>query len=77
MTNFPRVWAQLSSTLGSLRSVFAQKKEVQDGLSAFVLYLITPILEKVGWEVKPEEGPLEGQLRALIISLAGSVGHQE
>lgn len=76
MTNCDRVWAQVTSSLGSLRSIFSQNQEIREGLNKFILHLISPILEKVGWKAQADEGLLEGQLRALVISLAGSVGHQ-
>ena len=64
------------SALGTLRSVFAKDEKIAQGLSAFILKLIAPTLEKVGWTAKPDEGLLDEQLRALILSTAGSVGHE-
>lgn len=38
--------------------------------------LVTPAAEKVGWEFKQGEGFLIGQLRALLINIAGVLGHK-
>ena len=46
------------------------------GLKTFTLELISPMTEKIGWEYPEDENYLLGQLRALLISAAGSAGHQ-
>lgn len=69
------IWAQLVSSLTNIRSVFAENKPVADGLKQFTLQLVSSATEKVGWEFRPEEDYLTGQLRALLISTAGGAGH--
>lgn len=37
--------------------------------------LVSPAVEKLGWEFKPNEDYLTGQLRKLLIAMAGNAGH--
>ncbi|KAH8691108.1 peptidase family M1-domain-containing protein [Talaromyces proteolyticus] len=72
-----RVWSQISSSLANLRSVFASNEIIAAGLKKFTLKLVTPSIKKIRWDVDPKEDFLTGQLRRLLISLAGSAGHEE
>lgn len=47
-----------------------------DGLKKYTVKLTGPLAEKLGWEFKPEEDYLTGQLRKLVISMAGNSGHE-
>jgi len=69
------VWSQLASSLGNLRSIFAEDKPVAAGLKKFGLTLVTSAAEEIGWEFKEGEDYLTGQLRRLLISIAGHAGH--
>ncbi|KAL8712788.1 MAG: hypothetical protein Q9220_002996 [cf. Caloplaca sp. 1 TL-2023] len=69
------VWTQMISSLGNIRSVFAENGPVADGLKDFTLKLVSQATEKIGWDYTEEEDYLTGQLRALLISTAGSAGH--
>lgn len=70
------VWAEIIEQLGKCRSVFAEASpEIEAGLKKFTLDLVTPAVDKIGWEFKPDEDFLTGRLRALLISAAGSSGH--
>lgn len=71
-----RVWQQLSTSLGNLRSVFSGDKATAAALKKFTLRLASPTAEKLGWEFKPNEDYLTGQLRKLLLSLAGNAGHE-
>jgi len=70
------VWQQILSSLDTVRSNFSEVPSVVNGLRAFTLKLVTPAVEKVGWEFKSGEDFLTGQLRGLLISQAGTVGHE-
>ena len=70
------VWSQILTNIGNVRSVFSGNEEVSEALRKYHLKLITPAVEKVGWEFKENEGFLTGQLRAALILSAGLVGHQ-
>lgn len=69
------VWAQLVASLINIRSIFAENKAVADGLRQFTLKLVSSATEKIGWEFSPGEDYLTGQLRALLIDVAGGAGH--
>lgn len=63
------------ASLNNIRSIFAENNAVAGGLKKFALKLVSQATETIGWDFKPEEDYLTGQLRALLISTAGSAGH--
>lgn len=69
-------WSQILLNLGNIRSIFSGTEDIEEGLKKFHLKLITPAVEKVGWDFNEGEGFLQGQLRAALILSAGLVGHQ-
>lgn len=71
-----RVWSQLSSTLGNLRSVFSQNEKLAESLKKFTKNLAGPAVEEIGWDFKADEDYLVVQLRKLLISQAGNAGHE-
>ncbi|KAK2741427.1 hypothetical protein FQN55_008343 [Onygenales sp. PD_40] len=70
------VWSQIASSLSNLRSVFSTNEAAAAGLKNYVKKLVTPAVERVGWEFKPEDDFLDIQLRQLLISMAGNSGHE-
>ncbi|KAK1141994.1 hypothetical protein N8T08_008317 [Aspergillus melleus] len=70
------VWSQISSSLANLRSVFAQNEQVAKGLKRFTLELVSPAVERIGWEFGQNEDYLTVQLRKLLIGMAGVAGHE-
>ena len=46
------------------------------GLKKFTLDLVSPAVEKIGWEFKPDDDLPTIQLRSLLISTAGGAGHE-
>jgi len=71
------VWSEITERLGKLRSLFAERSpETKEGLKKFTLDLVSPMIEKLGWEFKADEDYLTGRLRALLISAAGTAGHK-
>ena len=72
-----RVWSEVLSGLGSIRSIFSDDEQVSEGLRAFTLRLVSKATDMIGWEFAPHDDYLTGQLRALLISTAGMVGHQQ
>lgn len=73
---FPSVWSQIINSIGSVRSIFSNSEDISDGLKSYYLKLVSPAVEKVGWDFAPNEGFLTGQLRAALILSAGLVGHK-
>ncbi|KAF3050814.1 hypothetical protein E8E11_004378 [Didymella keratinophila] len=69
------VWSQILTNIGNVRSVLSGS-DVGDALRKYHLKLITPAVEKVGWEFNDGEDFLTGQLRASLILSAGLVGHK-
>ncbi|KAF2182780.1 hypothetical protein K469DRAFT_711475 [Zopfia rhizophila CBS 207.26] len=70
------VWSQILANLGNVRNVFSDVEDISNGLKKFALTLVTPAVEKIGWEFKKGEAFLIGQLRAALILSAGLVGHK-
>ncbi|KAL3713102.1 hypothetical protein TMatcc_001805 [Talaromyces marneffei ATCC 18224] len=70
------VWQQISSSLASLRTTFSSNEAAAAALKKFKLNLVTPAAEKVGWEFRSDEDYLTGQLRKLLIAMAGEAGHE-
>lgn len=56
--------------------MFSGSEDISEGLRKYHLKLITPAVEKVGWEFKDGESYLVGQLRASLLLSAGIVGHK-
>ncbi|KAI9697720.1 MAG: hypothetical protein M1820_007707 [Bogoriella megaspora] len=70
------VWDQITSSLGGIRTVFANEEDIAKGLKSFTLKLVSPAVEKIGWEFPANEDFLTGQMRANLISSAAGAGHQ-
>ena len=72
----PSVWSEVLSSLGNIRSIFAEDATVSEGLRQYALKLVSKATDKVGWEFDAKDDFLTGQLRALLITTAGMAGHQ-
>ncbi|KAF2718561.1 hypothetical protein K431DRAFT_305979 [Polychaeton citri CBS 116435] len=70
------VWNEVLTSLGKIRSIFADDEQVAAGLRSFTLKLVTAATERVGWNFEKGEDYLTGQLRASLLSVAGLVGHE-
>jgi aminopeptidase N len=70
------VWAQITNSLGTVKSIFSEDEEIAEALKAFTLKLINGAVAKVGWECHADEDYLTGQLRALLIDTAGLNGNK-
>jgi aminopeptidase N len=71
------VWSQITSSLGTIKSIFSEDAVIRGALMRFALKLIDNAVSKLGWEFQPDEGYLTGQLRALLINSAGVNGNKE
>jgi len=63
------VWQGISSALGGLDSVLSADENIYPNYSNFAKKLVLPLVEKVGWETKPDDGHLTSLLRGLMINL--------
>lgn len=71
------MWTKILGPSGTIKSVFSDDDAVTDGMKSFLLKLVTPAVEKIGWEQPANEDFLRSQLRPLLILSAGSNGHKE
>jgi hypothetical protein len=74
-TNF-LVWSRILASLGSVKSVFSEDEAIVNALRKFTLKLVTPAVERIGWESSSSDF-LESQLRAALIFSAGINGHEQ
>jgi len=63
------VWQGISSALSGLDSVLSADEKIHPTYSSFAKDLVLPLVEKVGWESKPDDGHLTALLRGLMINL--------
>ncbi|CAI6328255.1 unnamed protein product [Periconia digitata] len=70
------VWSQILTNIGNVRNVFSGVEDVSEALKKYSLKLVSPAVERVGWDFKDGEGFLIGQLRAQLILTAGLLGHK-
>jgi hypothetical protein len=71
------VWQQIIDSLHSVRSPFAEDPVITQGLKNFVLKLVSPAVESVGWESLPSDDLLTTMMRSDLLSVAGIAGHKE
>jgi hypothetical protein len=71
------VWSRIIGSLGTVKSVFSEDEAIVNALKRFTLKLISPAVEKIGWESSPGEDFLESQLRAALLLSAGLNGHEQ
>jgi aminopeptidase N len=70
------VWQQITSSLATVKRVFAGNKEISDALKKFTLKLVSPAAEAIGWDYPKDEDYLTGQSRKLLLGTAAAAGHQ-
>ncbi|KAH0378900.1 hypothetical protein KCU92_g8484, partial [Aureobasidium melanogenum] len=70
------VWSEVLSSLGNIRSVFADDEQVSEGLRQYTLRLVSEATDEIGWDFAPHDDYLTGQLRALLLASAGMAGHE-
>lgn len=63
------VWKGLSSSLLGLDSVLSGDEEIHLHFSKFAKGVVLPLVEKVGWDPKQEDGHLTSLLRGLMVGL--------
>lgn len=69
-TNF-FVWDEVLKRLSQLQSCwYEQPEKISDALRAFSMNLVSEKFAEIGWDAKPDEDYLTGQLRPLLIKEA-------
>lgn len=71
------VWTRVLGSLGTVKSVFSGDEAITNGLKRFTLKLISPAVERIGWEARANEDFLTSQLRATLLNTAGMNGHEQ
>jgi hypothetical protein len=71
------VWSQVLGSLAIVKLAFSNDAAVTKGLQKYIVKLISPAVERIGWEPSPGEDILNSQLRSLLISTAGANGHEK
>jgi puromycin-sensitive aminopeptidase len=68
----PSVWAMVAGALNLLD--FAVADSDRSTLEAFVQSLLTPELERVGWDARPGDDNEAARRRAVLIGMLGTIG---
>jgi puromycin-sensitive aminopeptidase len=63
------VWQGLADVLGGLESVLSEDEKMSSNYSSFARKLVLPLVDKIGWEAKPEDAHLTSILRGIMVSL--------
>jgi hypothetical protein len=71
------VWSQVLGSISTVKAVFSEDETIASALKKFTLKLVSPAVEKIGWEASPTDDFLTTQLRALLILTAGLNGHEK
>lgn len=70
------VWTQILTSLATVKAVFSDDAATLKGLQTFTLRLISPAVERLGWDPRPDDDLLTSQLRGLLLLTAGANGHE-
>ncbi|XP_064598635.1 puromycin-sensitive aminopeptidase-like isoform X2 [Liolophura sinensis] len=69
------VWSDLNKNLSQI-ALLIQYTDYYDDYKSFSKKLFGPLGERLGWDTKPNEGPLVAMLRELVITRLGRYGHE-
>jgi aminopeptidase N len=67
------VWSLIISSLSRTLTVWSSSDRVYSSLKKFAQELVTPSLQRLGWEFDPQEDYLTSRLRSAILSFAATV----
>ncbi|KAI1006473.1 Aminopeptidase 2 [Podosphaera aphanis] len=70
------VWSQILRSLNTVKAAFEGNQNITQGLENFIVALISPAVERIGWEASPNDDILTSQLRNLLLLTAGLNGHK-
>lgn len=63
------VWQGLSDVLEGLETVLSEDEKISSSYAAFARKLVLPLVDKVGWEARPDDAHLTSILRGIMVSL--------
>jgi aminopeptidase N len=70
----PRVWAQVSSILGSIYRLYDGDPQRQAMVGRYASAKLSPVLNRIGWTPKASEAANVAVLRSQLVSTLGAVG---
>lgn len=72
------MWDELLSPLAELAGVWWEQDEsTQKAIATMRREVVSPLVKKLGWEVRESDGEDEKELRWLAIETAAEAGDQE
>ncbi|VIO88592.1 Peptidase family M1 containing protein [Brugia malayi] len=72
------VWSSLDSGISELSNVLSHYDPViRSKFNKFIIKILTPVADRLGWEAKPNEDSQIALLRALILGRLGRCDHEE
>ena len=72
-----RTWSAISNALNRCSYIFSHDERIVAGLGKFRLRLVTPAIERIGFEFDPNEDHLVTMLRKLLLHFARKAGHEK
>jgi aminopeptidase N len=70
------LWEQITTTLSFIDSLYIGNKE-RPAFQAYARSLLKPVIDRVGWEPKPDEETASGLLRVELIAELGEFADQD
>ncbi|KAL3989469.1 Peptidase M1 family protein [Acanthocheilonema viteae] len=72
------VWSTLDSDISALSNVLSHYDPImRSKFNKFIIKVLTPVADRLGWEAKPNEDSQIALLRALILGRLGRCDHEE
>jgi puromycin-sensitive aminopeptidase len=69
----PNVWAQVTGALSLLDRT--TDDDARPLVGSYTRALLRPVLARLGWTARPDEGPRTPTLRSQVVATLGTVGH--
>jgi aminopeptidase N len=63
------VWQGIADALGGLHSVLSEDDGIHANFTQFAQKLILPLVDKIGWDSKPDDAHLTSILRGIMVGL--------
>jgi len=71
------VWQGIADVLGGLDSILTDNEEMSEMLQSFAKIMALNLMEKVGWEAKPDDDHLATLLRGIMVGLVSAFAYDD
>lgn len=73
----PDVWSSVAGTLGGMVGVYGDDEKAAAPAKRYALSRLSPLLQKLGWENKPDDSAAIKQLRTRLIAQLSGLGDEK